>query len=159
MNIEFEMAISSDYKEIHTVMQTSAREISRKSYHERVAKIFDNFYNDRTTDYIKQTLENPNNHTLLAKSGKRIIGFIQLEVNNDAGTISHLYIMPGFEGNSVGTHLFNLIKEKAIQMKIEKLLVESTLNALIYYEKLGFINKGLIPDGSAYTLEMELNRV
>ena len=159
MNIEFEKAKSSDYKEIHTVMQASAREISRKSYNEEVVKIFDKFYIDRTPDYIKQTLENPNNHTLLAKSGKRIIGFIQLEVNNNIGTIGHLYIMPGFEGNSVGTQFFNLIKEKAMQMKIEKLLVESTLNALTYYEKLGFINKGLILDGSAYTLEMELNCV
>ena len=44
-------------------------------------------------------------------------------------------------------------------MKIDKLLVESTLNALSYYERLGFVNKGLIPDCSAYNLEMELNRL
>ncbi len=44
-------------------------------------------------------------------------------------------------------------------MELDKLLVESTLNAITYYEKLGFINNGLIPDGSAYNLEMELNRV
>ena len=158
MKIEFEKAKSSDYKEIHTVMQTSAREISRKAYHEEVAKIFDKFYSDRTPDYIKQTLETPNNHTLLAKSDKRIIGFIQLEVINKSGTISHLYILPGFEGNSVGTQLFNLIKEKAMLLKIDKFLVESTLNALSYYERLGFVNNGLIPDGSAYNLEMKLNR-
>ena len=67
--------------------------------------------------------------------------------------------MPGFEGNSVGTQLFNLIKEKAMLLKIDKLFVESTFNALSDYESLGFVNKGLILDGSAYTLEMELNRV
>ena len=159
MNIEFEKAKSSDYKEIHTVMQTSAREISSKAYHEDVRRIFDKFYSDRTPEYLKQTLENPNNHTLLAKSDNRIIGFIQLEIYNKTGTISHLYILPGFEGNSIGTQLFNLIKEEAMLMKIDKLLVESTLNALSYYERLGFVNKGLIPDCSAYNLEMELNRV
>jgi hypothetical protein len=37
-----------------------------------------------------------------------------------------------------------------------KLYTESTLNALGYYEKHGFINKGLIPDESAYDLELEL---
>ena len=159
MNIEFEKAKSSDYKEIHTVMQASAREISSKAYHLKARKIFDKFYSDRTPEYIKQTLENPNNHTLLAKSANRIIGFAQLEINNKTGTISHLYILPGFEGNSIGTQLFNLIKKEAILMKLNKLLVESTLNALSYYERLGFVNKGLIPDGSAYNLEMELNRV
>jgi ribosomal protein S18 acetylase RimI-like enzyme len=159
MNIEFEKAKSSDYKEIHAVMHASAREISRKSYHEEVRKIFDKFYNDRTSDYIKQTLENPNNLTLLAKSDNRIIGYIQLENHNTIGTINHFYILPGFEGNSIGTQLFNLIKKEAIRMKIDKLLVESTLNALCYYERLGFVNKGLIDDCSAYNLEMELNRV
>ncbi len=159
MTIEFEKAKLSDYKEIQDVMQASAQQISSKAYHDEVRKIFDKFYSDRTPEYIKQTLENPNNHTLLAKSNNRIIGFVQLEIHNKTGTISHLYILPGFEGNSIGTQLFNLMKEKAIQMELDKLLVESTLNAITYYEKLGFINNGLIPDGSAYNLEMELNRV
>lgn len=159
MNIEFEKAKKSDYKEIHAVMQSSANEISRKAYHDEVRKIFDRFYRNRTSDYIKKTLEDPNKHTALAKSDKKIIGFIQLEAINKSGTISHLYILPGFEGNSVGTQLFNLIKEKARLLKIDKLFVESTFNALSYYESLGFVNKGLILDGSAYTLEMELNRV
>jgi len=38
-------------------------------------------------------------------------------------------------------------------------LIESTLNALTYYEKLGFVDNGLISDGSAYNLELELERV
>jgi len=159
MKIKFEKAKLSHYKEIHAVMQASANEISKNAYHNEVRIIFDKFYSNRTPDYIKQTLENPNNHTILAKSDKKIIGFIQLEVKNDTGTISHLYILPGFEGNSVGTQLFKLIKEKAIQVKIKQLLLESTLNALTYYEELGFLNTGLVPDGSAYNLVMELNRV
>jgi len=158
-NGEFEKAKLSDYKEIHIVMETSAREISRKSYHKEVVDTFDKFYVEKTTDYIKQTIENSNNHTILAKSGKRIIGFIQLKVNKQTGTISHLYILPGYEGNSVGTQLFSIIKKKAIEMKIEKLFVESTLNAVTYYEKLGFVNTGRIPDNSAYNLEMKLNSV
>ena len=159
MNIDFEKAKPSDYKEIHTVMQTSAREISSKAYHEDVRRIFDKFYSDITPEYLKQTLENPNNQTLLAKSDDRIIGFIQLEIYNKTGTVSRLYVLPGFEGNSIGTQLFNLIKEEAMLMEIGKLLVESTLNALSYYERLGFVNKGLISDCTAYNLEMELNRV
>jgi ribosomal protein S18 acetylase RimI-like enzyme len=156
MNIEFETAKSSDYTEIYALMQESARELSSMAYQEEVREIFDKFYKDRTPEYIKQTLENPNKHTLLAISDNRIIGFIQLEVHNKTGTISHLYILPGFEGQSIGTQLFDLTKEKAKAMSIETLLVESTLNAITYYEKLGFANLGPIPDGSAYHLEMEL---
>ena len=159
MTIEFVKSKSSDYKEVHALMQTSARKISSKSYHDEVRTIFDKFYSERTPEHIKQTLENPNNHTLLAKSDNRIIGFIQLEIHNKAGTICHLYILPGFDGLSIGSQLFDLIKDKALEMNIEKLVVESTLNALTYYEKLGFANLGPIPDGSAYNLEMELNRV
>ncbi len=156
MKIEFEKAKLANYEEIHTVMQTSAREISRKTYHEKLVDTFDKFYIDKTEGYIKQTLENPNNHTIVAKDDDKIIGFIQLKVNKKSATISHLYILPGYEGNSVGTQLFNIIKEKAVQLNITKLLIESTLNALTYYEKLGFVNNGLISDGSAYNLELEL---
>ena len=156
MKIEFEKAKLSDYEEIHTVMQTSAREISRKAYKEELVDTFDKFYIDKTKDYIKQTLENPDNYTIVAKDNNRIIGFIQLKVNKQNGTISHFYILPGYEGNSVGTQLFNLTKEQAVQLDITKLIIESTLNALTYYEKLGFVNNGLIPDGSAYELKLEL---
>ena len=159
MKIEFEKAKLSHHEEIQTVMQTSAREISRKAYHKELADTFDKFYIDKTSDYIKQTLENPNNHTIVAKDDERIIGFIQLKVKKKNGTISHLYILPGYEGNSVGTQLFSLIKERAVQLNITKLMIESTLNALTYYEKLGFVNNGLISDGSAYNLELELWRV
>lgn len=159
MKIEFEKAKLSNYAEIHGVMQTSAREISRKTYHKELVDTFDKFYIDKTSDYIKQTLENPNNHTIVAKDDDRIIGFIQVKVNKKNGTISHLYILPGYEGNSVGTQLFSIIKEKAVQLNITKLLIESTLNALTYYEKLGFVNNGLISDGSAYNLELMLERV
>ena len=156
MKIEFKKAKLSDYVEIHTVMQTSARDISRKAYHKKLVDTFNKFYIDKTKDYIKQTLENPDNHTIIAKDKNRIIGFIQLKVNKQNGTISHLYILPGYEGKSVGTQLFSLIKEQAMQLNINKLMIESTLNALTYYEKLGFVNIGLISDGSAYDLELEL---
>ena len=156
MKIEFEKAELLDYEEIHNVMQISAREISRKAYHKELVDTFDKFYIDKTIDYIKQTLENPDNHTIVAKDNNRIIGFIQLKVNKQNGTISHLYILPGYEGNTVGTQLFNLVKEQAVQLNITKLMIESTLNALAYYEKLGFVNNGLISDGSAYNLELEL---
>ncbi len=156
MKIEFEKAILSDYEEIHTVMQTSARDISRKAYHKKLVDTFDKFYIDKTKDYIKQTLENPDNHTIVAKDKNRIIGFIQLKVNKQNGTISHLYILPGYEGKSVGAQLFSLIKEQAMQLNITKFMIESTLNALTFYEKLGFVSNGLISDGSAYDLELEL---
>jgi N-acetylglutamate synthase-like GNAT family acetyltransferase len=152
MKIEFEKAKLSDYDEIHTVMQTSAREISRKAYHKELVDTFDEFYIDKTKDYIRQALENPDNYTIVEKYNDRIIGFIQLKVNKINGTISHLYILPGYEGNSVGTQLFSLIKEQAVQLNISKLLIESTLNARTYYEKLNFVNYGLISDGSAYHL-------
>jgi N-acetylglutamate synthase-like GNAT family acetyltransferase len=159
MIIEFEKAKLSDYEEIHTVMQTSAREISRKVYHKELVDTFDKFYIDKTKDYIKQTLETPDNHTIVAKDNNRIIGFVQLKINKKNGIISHLYILTGYEGNSIGTQLFSLIKEQAVELNITKLIIESTLNALTYYEKLGFVNNGLIPDGSAYDLELELGCV
>ena len=156
MKIDYEKAKLSDYEEIYTVMQTSARELSRKAYSDQLKDTFDKFYIDKTPDYIRQTLENQHSYTIVAKNYNRIIGFIQLKFHGKIGNISHLYILPGYEGNSIGTNLFSLIKERAVQLNITKLNIESTLNALSYYEKFGFSNKGLIPDGSAYDLELEL---
>ena len=157
MKINYEKAKQSDYLEIYNVMQTSARELSRKAYNDKLKDTFDKFYVDKTPDYIKQTLIDQNSYTLVAKTNNKIIGFIQLKFHNQIGNVSHLYILPGYEGNSIGTQLFGLVKERAVQLNITKLYVESTLNALGYYEKLGFVNKGLIPDESAYNLELNLN--
>ena len=156
MKIDYEKAKLSDYEEIYTVMQTSARELSRKAYNDQLKDIFDKFYVDKTPDYIKQTLENQHSYTLVAKNNNKIIGFIQLKLRSKIGNVSHLYILPGYEGQSIGTRLFGLVKERAVQLNLTKLYTESTLNALNYYEKHGFVNKGLIPDKSAYDLELEL---
>ena len=156
MKIDYEKAKLSDFEEIHHVMQTSAREISRSAYNDQLKDTFDKFYVDKTPDYIRQTLENQHSCTIVAKNKNKIIGFIQLVACNNIGNLSHLYILPGYEGQSIGTQLFGLVKERAVQSNITKLYTESTLNALGYYEKHGFINRGLIPDASAYYLELEL---
>jgi len=103
IKIEFEKAKLSNYEEIYAVMQISAREIFRKNYHKELVDTFDRFYTDKTNTYTEKTWKNPNNHTVVAKDDDRIIGFIQLKVNKKNGTISHLYILPGYEGKSVGT--------------------------------------------------------
>ena len=156
MKIEYEKAKLSDYEEIYTVMQTSARELSRKAYSGQLKNTFDKFYIDKTPDYIRQTLESQHSYTIVAKDNNRIIGFIQIKFHDKLGNVSHLYILPGYEGNLIGTQLLGFVKERAVQLNITKLYTESTINALSYYEKLGFINKGLIPDESAYNLELEL---
>lgn len=156
MKFNYEKAKLSDYEEIYNVMQTSARKLSRKAYNDQLRDTFDNFYADKTPDYIRQTLKNRHNHTIVAKNNNIIIGFIQLKLSNQIGHVSHLYILPGYEGQSIGTQLLGLVKERAVQLNITKLYTESTLNALSYYEKHGFINKGLIPDESAYDLELDL---
>jgi len=156
MKIEYEKAKLSDAEEIYTVMQTSARVLSRKAYSGQLKDTFDKFYVDKTPDYIRKIMENQHSYTLVAKNSDRIVGFIQLKFHHKVGNVSHLYILPGYEGKSIGTHLFDLGKERAIQLNVEKLYIESTLNALSYYEKLGFVNTGLIPDESAYNLELDL---
>ena len=140
MKINYEEAKLSDYKEIYNVMQTSARELSRKAYNDQLKDKFDKFYVDKTPDYIRQTLENQHSYTIVAKNNNnKIIGFIQLKLSDKIGNVSHLYILPGYEGQSIGTQLFALVKERAVQLNITKLYTESTLNALSYYEKHGFI--------------------
>ena len=156
MKINYEKAKLSDYEEICNVMQTSARELSRKAYNDELKDTFDKFYADKTPGYIRRTLENQHSYTIVAKNKNKIVGFIQLKSSNKIGNVSHLYILPGYEGRSIGTQLLGLVKERAVQLNMTKLYTESTLNALGYYEKHGFINKGLIPDASAYDLELEL---
>lgn len=78
-------------------------------------------------------------------------------LQSPSGQRYKIHILLGYEGQSIGNQLFGLVKERAVQLNITKLYTESTLNALSYYEKHGFINKGLIPDESAYDLELELN--
>ena len=88
MKINYEKAKLSDFEEIYNVMQTSARRLSRKAYNGQLKDTFDKFYVDKTPDYIRQTLENQDSYTVVAKNNNKIIGFIQLITSNNVGNLT-----------------------------------------------------------------------
>lgn len=75
-----------------------------------------------------------------------IIGIIYCKVINKEIYIKHLAVLPDYQGQGIATALLNDVKNYAYQHQMSKmwLYVEQfNIKAIKFYEKYGFINKGL----------------
>ena len=74
--------------------------------------------------------------TYVAEKDGKIIGFGELEAN---GHIDRFYCHKDFQGQGVGTKIFEQIELTARDLKINKLFVEASITAKPFFEKKQFI--------------------
>ena len=74
--------------------------------------------------------------TYVAEKDGKIIGFGELEAN---GHIDRFYCHKDFQGQGVGTNIFEKIELTARDLKINKLFVEASITAKPFFEKKQFI--------------------
>jgi putative acetyltransferase len=73
---------------------------------------------------------------LLAEEHGVILGFGILNATHRE--IQGLYVSPQSAGRGIGTHLMRLLENSAREMGIEQLQLFSSLNAVPFYERLGY---------------------
>ena len=77
---------------------------------------------------------------LVAKAEGQLAGVVALRDNSH---LFHLFVAEPFQGQGLGKKLWSTVKTKAIQLGNEgKFTVNSSLNALLVYERFGFIASG-----------------
>lgn len=80
---------------------------------------------------------------LVALSDKRIIGSARIRsLSPELASIAYLAVLKEFRNQGVGTKLLKNIIAKAQAEKFRTLRLMSRLNALGFYQRLGFLDKG-----------------
>lgn len=85
----------------------------------------------------------PNQKRLVAKIGDKIVGATTMVRNDNDNQLRTIYILPEFQGQGIGTRLWEEIRKFADPGK--KMIVQvATYNekAINFYKKLGFVDNG-----------------
>ncbi len=80
---------------------------------------------------------------LIAACDRKIIGSARLrESSPGLGNISYVAVLPEFQNQGIGTKLIENLIVKAQAKKIKTLRLKSRINAIKFYQKIGFIEQG-----------------
>ena len=90
----------------------------------------------------------------VATENSKIIGTITI-IHDYIGTV---FVNPENSIKGIGTKLMKSIENLATQRKIKKLRLESSVNAVNFYEKLGY-KKGEISQSEEYGITYEMSKV
>lgn len=107
----------------------------------RLLAFFDTSYYD-DIKRSKTVYDNPS-ISLVAEVNLEIVGFIDIECQNDKATIWDLGVLPEYRRLSIATKLFNEAKERVRRMGIKKIEVwtQDDIEANNWYQKQGFVLK------------------
>lgn len=73
--------------------------------------------------------------TYVADAQSTIAGFAELEPN---GHIDCFYCHKNYQGQGVGTQLYQAIEAKAVELSLTRLFVEASITAKSFFQKMGF---------------------
>jgi GNAT superfamily N-acetyltransferase len=90
---------------------------------------------------------------LVATEKSKIIGTITI-INDYVGT---LFVNPAYHNKGIGTKLMEKIENLAKEKKIQKLRLNSSINAVDFYEKLGY-KKGVKSQSEEYGLTYDMSK-
>ncbi|HBB32994.1 MAG TPA: GNAT family N-acetyltransferase [Cyanobacteria bacterium UBA8803] len=80
---------------------------------------------------------------VVAVSNGRVIGSARLrELSPELGSIAYVAVLPEFHHQGIGTKLIQTLIAKARENNLKRLRVMTRLNALGFYQRLGFLATG-----------------
>jgi len=77
-----------------------------------------------------------NSQWFVIKVKEEMIGFFQFSFKEK--TLYQINILPGYQKKNYGRLVYNFIEKKFLDNNIKEIYLNSTLNALDFYKKLGF---------------------
>jgi len=85
----------------------------------------------------RRLLSDDDRITLVARMGDSIIGLCTLGISE--GLVKQCYTLPGFQGMGVAASLMREIEKIAIDKGLKELKLSSSMIALPFYKKIGYI--------------------
>ena len=102
------------------------------------------------TDYIQKHTQRNYLKTQLNRlallNNQKIVGLIYCKITNKELYIKHLAVLPSYQGQGIATALLNDVKNYACEHHMSKMWLyveEFNTQAIKFYEKYGFVNKGI----------------
>lgn len=118
--------------------------IRRKDFYRLVslqAAAYQGYVGWSRSDFIRDVTRNPYAYYLVLRDKNRIIGLASGRIRFQESHLSHLLIIPAYQGQGLGQALLAkwLLACQTFGTKLVRLeLRASNQNALIFYEKMGF---------------------
>lgn len=95
-------------------------------------------------EVLKHRAENPKDDdiSLVAKFEEKVVGYIRLKLHGDNTELVSLYIHPDYQGNGIGTNLWNEVLKVLPKNKPVRVEVADYTKAVEFYKKIGFVDTG-----------------
>ena len=77
-----------------------------------------------------------NTKWVVCEKDKKIAGFVQYSLQE--GTLFQIQVEPKSQGTGIGSALYRYVEEDFVRSGLEKISLNATLNAVPFYEKMGF---------------------
>jgi predicted acetyltransferase len=120
----------------------AACDVVRRSIHELCVEDHGNdegklaaWLANKTVPWFERIITSDRSPSVVAVEGDRILGFAQL---NTDGRIALLYVAPEARFRGISRAMLRTLEERALQLGLEKLGLESTKTATRFYEARGY---------------------
>lgn len=136
-----EKTINSKIRKVTSKDITNIVKLHRKVVSQTNAKLYEpniikEWLSQITTENVKNQLKVVTTSWYILELDSKIIGFCQFPVAKRI--IYQLNIDPEYQGKGYGKTLYNFMEKKFIESEAKEIELNSTLNAVTFYEHLGF---------------------
>jgi N-acetylglutamate synthase-like GNAT family acetyltransferase len=139
----------NDAFETSELIRKTLTEVNSKFYPQSVIEYM---YNEFTPEFlIKLSKERD---FFVALKNSMIVGTITLE-DDYIGTV---FVNPKYHSKGLGTKLMDIVENLAKERKMEEIRLQSSINAVDFYEKLGY-SKGEKKDSEQYGVTFEMSKL
>lgn len=123
-------------KDIQNIVDLHRKVVSKTNAEQYDKEVIEEWLSQITPEGVKYQLKDKTTPWYLLELNSKIIGFCQFSIVEK--TIFQLNINPNYQGKGYGKTLSNFMEKKFRNAGVSNVELNSTLNALSFYEKLGF---------------------
>lgn len=133
MQFQFRDMSPNDINEIIAVHKKSVYGLCKEFYSQEQMAIWTDLFNNK---FSNEGIKNMNNVGIVAVDNNKVIGygFINLKDKEVKG----IYLIPEFINKGIGKTILSKLESIAQEHKLDGLALNSTLNAVHFYEKCGY---------------------
>jgi len=133
MEVQLRRMLPEDVDEVIDVHRKSIYGLCKEFYTQEQMEIWTSMFN---TKIFNEGIKNSNNIGIVATQDNRIVGygFFNLEDREIKG----MYLIPEVIKKGVGQMILTRLELIAKEHNLDKLVLNSTLNAVVFYEKCGY---------------------
>jgi len=130
------LTLSSADRSDRRLLLELAKSVDEKHIYPTLSRVGQTTLSHHRADDIDQLFEHERYHTLMAITGNQLAGYIAWR---DGNYIAQLYIANDYQRRGIGTHLLDAMKQQASHFPLQ---LRSSLNAVEFYTRYGFIARG-----------------